>query len=104
VDEFVNERAGRSLAHVFTLLSLVLPAAPLQIAYQAVHATDGRLKGTALEYLEKVLPPDVSVRLLPFVNGTPGAVRTSRSREEIIAELLGSQAKHLEDLGRREPT
>ena len=32
VDEFLKDRAGQSLAHVFTLLSLVLPTAPLQIA------------------------------------------------------------------------
>ena len=29
VDDFLKARAGQSLAHVFTLLSLVLPAAPL---------------------------------------------------------------------------
>ena len=29
VDEFVRDRAGQSLAHVFTLLSLVLPREPL---------------------------------------------------------------------------
>jgi ATP/ADP translocase len=40
VDEFLKDRAGQSLAHVFTLLSLVLPTAPLQIAYRALHTDD----------------------------------------------------------------
>ena len=39
VDEFVRDRAGQSLAHVFTLLSLVLPREPLQIAFRACTPT-----------------------------------------------------------------
>ena len=59
VDEFVKDRAGQSLAHVFTLLSLVLPAEPLQIAFRGLHTDDPNLRGTALEYLEGVLPPAI---------------------------------------------
>ena len=40
VDEFVRDRAGQSLAHVFTLLSLVLPREPLQIAFRGLHTDD----------------------------------------------------------------
>ena len=36
LDEFVRTRAGESLAHVFTLLSLVLPREPLQIAFRSL--------------------------------------------------------------------
>ena len=56
VDDFVRDRAGQSLAHVFTLLSLVLPREPLRIAFLGLHAADQQLQGTALEYLEGVLP------------------------------------------------
>jgi hypothetical protein len=59
VDEFLRDRAGRSLEHAFTLLSLVLPREPLQIAFRGLHAGDPMLRGTALEYLETVLPPPV---------------------------------------------
>ena len=38
LDEFVRDRAGQSLAHVFTLLSLVLPSQPLQIAFRSLHS------------------------------------------------------------------
>ena len=51
-------RAGQSLAHVFTLLSLVLPSQPLQIAFRSLHSQNSRLRGTALEYLEGVLPAE----------------------------------------------
>ena len=67
VDEFVQDRASQSLAHVFTLLSLVLPAEPLRTAFRALHTNDQRLRGTALEYLEGVLPQDLRQRLWPFL-------------------------------------
>jgi hypothetical protein len=63
----VDERGGNghALEHVFTLLSLVLPEEPLRIAYRGVQSDDPALRGTALEYLEGVLPPAVREALLP---------------------------------------
>jgi hypothetical protein len=90
VDEFVKDRAGRSLAHVFTMLSLVLPSEPLQIAFRGLHSTDRNLRGTALEYLESVLPPAIRVRLWPFLEDSRPASRTARPREEILADLIRS--------------
>jgi hypothetical protein len=104
VDEFLKDRAGQSLAHVFTLLTLVLPTAPLQIAYRGLHTNDPKLRGTALEYLEGVLPQDISQRLAPFI-GTPGqTTHDTRPREEILADLLRSNESimlNLEELRRR---
>ena len=68
---FVKRRAGQSLAHVFTLLSLVLPTVPLQIAYRGLQTDDAALRGTALEYLEGVLPRDIRDRLWPFLRRRP---------------------------------
>jgi hypothetical protein len=67
LDAVVRDRAGQSLAHVFTLLALVLPREPLQIAFRSVHSEDAYLRGTALEYLEGVLPPAIKQRLWPFL-------------------------------------
>ncbi len=67
LDEFVRDRAGQSLAHVFTLLSLILPSQPLQIAFRSLHSQNSRLRGTALEYLEGVLPTELRERLWPFL-------------------------------------
>lgn len=104
VDEFLKDRAGQSLAHVFTLLALVLPTAPLQIAYRGVHTDDQELRGTALEYLEGVLPADIRDRLWPFLGDRPADKRETRDREEILADLLRSNESimlNLEELRRR---
>jgi ATP:ADP antiporter, AAA family len=91
VDEFVRDRASRSLAHVFTLLSLVLPTEPLQIAFRGLHTDDANLRGTALEYLEGVLPPSIRDPLWPFLeDNRRGQAKTQRPREEILQDLLRS--------------
>lgn len=87
VDEFLRDRTNQSLAHVFTLLSLVLPAEPLRIAFRGLHNRDARLHGTSLEYLDGVLPPDIRDRLWPFLDEGPALVRRDRPREEILADL-----------------
>ena len=87
VDEFLKDRASQSLGHVFTLLSLVLPATPLQIAYRGLHTNDPGLRGTALEYLEGVLPADIKDRLWPFLGDGPDRGAQTRSRDEILADL-----------------
>src|SRR5207247_5443167 len=89
LDAFVRDRAGESLAHVFTLLSLVLPREPLQIAFRSLHTDDRYLQGTALEYLEGVLPPAIRAKLWPFLERRPVA-RSARPRDEVLADLLRS--------------
>jgi HEAT repeat protein len=104
VDEFLKDRAGQSLAHVFSLLSLVLPTAPLQIAYRGLHTDDPKLRGTALEYLDGVLPHDLSQKMWPFLGREQPAAHDSRAREEILADLLRSNESimlNLEELRRR---
>ncbi len=91
LDDFVRDRASRSLAHVFTLLSLVLPPEPLRVAFRGLHTDDQNLRGTALEYLEGVLPPLIREKLWPFLDESRTPRRaTTRSRDEILAELLRS--------------
>jgi len=105
VDEFVKDRASRSLAHVFTLLSLALPPEPLRIAFRGLHTDDPKLRGTALEYLEGVLPPRIREQLWPFLEDRrPSASRPTRPRDEILADLLRSNESimiNLEELQRR---
>ncbi|HMG20741.1 MAG TPA: hypothetical protein VK607_05470, partial [Kofleriaceae bacterium] len=80
-------RSSTGLEHVFTLLGLVLHAEPLRIALQAIHTDDPSLRGTALEYLESVLPAEIRVRLWPFLE-VEATVRPSvRSRAQIVAAL-----------------
>ncbi len=106
VDEFVKERANRSLAHVFTLLSLALPPEPLRIAFRGLHTDDPTLQGTALEYLEGVLPLSIREKLWPYLEDRrPASGRPSRPRDEILADLVRSHDSimiNLEELEKRE--
>jgi hypothetical protein len=62
------------------------------------------LRGTALEYLEGVLPPDIREHLWPFLGDDPKRPAHGRSRDEILADLLRSNESivlNLEELRRR---
>jgi hypothetical protein len=91
VDEVLSERANRSLEHVFTVLSLVLPRQPLKIAFRGLHTNDMMLRGTALEYLETALREDLREALWPFLEDNRPKRRESRPTNEILENLLHSQ-------------
>ena len=92
VDEFLRDRSRRSLQHVFTLLSLVLEPEPLQIAFRGLHTSDRTLRGTALEYLESVLPEKLRKSLWPFLEVPPESAAARKTRDEILAQLIQSNA------------
>jgi ATP:ADP antiporter, AAA family len=104
LDELLRDRASQSLAHVFTLLALVLPTEPLRISFRGLHTNDQMLRGTALEYLESVLPADIRQLLWPFVEDRRPPARTTRSREDVLSDLLHSHQSiqlNLEDIKTR---
>jgi ATP/ADP translocase len=80
--------AERGLAHVFTLLTIALEREPVQTAYWALLGDDAALRGTALEYLENVLPEDVSRALWPHLGVRAPASRPSRSSQALAEELV----------------
>ena len=81
---------GRSLEHVFTVLSLVLDREPLQLAYRALSNENESLRGTGLEYLENVLPQEIRHALLPYLGNRKVAARVSRPHRQVLDELLTS--------------
>jgi hypothetical protein len=99
------------------VLGLALPAEPLRIALHAVQTNDAELRGTALEYLESILPPDVRAQLWPLLDGeaapppseavspvaavTHRAPRDPRSRDEILEALHLSYPRVLDKLRQR---
>ena len=89
-DEFLRGRTSRGLQHIFALLSLVLPAEPLRLAFQALHVDDPQLRGTALEYLSSVLPRETRDRLWPLIDDKDSRVAPSDSlsRDQVLAELM----------------
>jgi hypothetical protein len=108
-------RSGSALAHVFTVLGLVLPSEPLRIALHAVLTDDPTLRETALEYLESILPTDVRAQLWPVLEagsdqvpgvpaeGNPAPARTPRTQDELLAALnLASPATQAQRLGKQQ--
>jgi len=65
------------LQHVFALLSLALAADALSLARQALMGVDARQRGTALEYLQNVLPEPLRSELVSHLESHDG--RTAHS-------------------------
>lgn len=106
MDELVRDRADRSLEHVFTLLSLVLPQKELRIAFRGLHTDDPQLRGSALEYLEHVLPTEIRRPLWPHLEPERARRGGASSGEEALTQLLrmnDSIVMKLEDMKRRGP-
>lgn len=98
--EVLRDRASRSLEHLFTLLSLVLPRDTLRLAFHGLHTGDPHLRGTALEYLETVLPDAVWTRLWTLLNdGADWPARQGRSAARAVEDLLASRDSILLALG-----
>ncbi len=101
LDRILTRGSSRGLEHVFTLLGLVLPTHAVQIALQGIHTDDRALRGTALEYLESVLPADV--RMLLWEHVEPDQPRApARPREEILQALTMSHPSILANLRARD--
>jgi hypothetical protein len=91
VDRLLRDRLDRSLEYVFGLLALHLDRASLRIAFKALHHEEERLRGTALEYLETVLPVEVRDAVWPFL-GEARPMRATRSAKEILDDLVQTRA------------
>ena len=106
-DDVVKDRASRSLAHVFTLLALVLPAEPLLIAFRGLQTDNQHLRGTALEYLEGVLPPPIRASLWPYLedpahrSGEDAAARADSRRPAALAPIDSVEPGGAESSARR---
>jgi AAA family ATP:ADP antiporter len=89
--ELLRDRANRSLEHLFTLLSLILPQDTLRLAYQGLQTGDSYLRGTALEYLETVLPEPTWTRLWPLLEQGESQPRSRKPSDQAVRELLASR-------------
>ena len=87
----IDEGGSHALDQVFTLLGLVLDTEALDLARRAVSSADEKLKGTALEYLEHVLPDGIRASIWPHLQaGRQPRPAPARSASEIAAELKRS--------------
>ena len=92
-----RELTGRSTdaaarEHVFNLLALVLEREPVRIAALAFDSDDAYLRGTALEYLETVLPAGIFAALAPRLSTAPAPLLHQRGAAVVRAELLEAAA------------
>jgi hypothetical protein len=78
--------------HVFNVLALALEREPLRIAALAFDSGDMYLRGTALEYLETVLPPRLFSALVPRLPAAVSPAPQRRAVATLRAELLGAAA------------
>ena len=87
-----RDRVDRSLEHVFTILSLHLDREALRMAFRALHQEDTHHRGTALEYLDTVLPAEVREGIWPYL-GASAPLQAARPANEILAELALAAAR-----------
>ena len=97
-------RSSRSIEHLFDLLALIESPEPLRIAFQGLYTEDPQLRGTALEYLESILPTRIGAALLPLLEGENFRRDPGKPKESVLEELLRSQVSielNLKDLRKR---
>jgi hypothetical protein len=86
--ELAASPTTRGLDHVVGLLSLAFPGEPLKVALRAWRSADRGLRGTALEYLQNLLPPALWSSLWPWLGSR--AEPSGRTLDEARDDLLRS--------------
>ena len=86
-EEDVNPQFHRGLEHVFTLLALTLDPDAVHLSMQAAFSKDLNLRGTALEYLENVLPAYLYKELLEHLGEDQQNSKGMRTLGDIVNEL-----------------
>jgi hypothetical protein len=77
--------------HVFALLALCITRGSLELVRQGLKTDDGKLRGTALEYLESLLPEAVRGPLVQALAQRPEPrVGEPRSETQLLDELKRS--------------
>src|SRR6478609_2803464 len=81
-----------SIDHVFALLALALSRGTLELARQGVLSADRKLRGTALEYLESLLPESVRTPLVAALveHAGPRDAAEKQPNADLLEELRRS--------------
>ena len=87
IDIVIQDRVTRGLEHVFTLLSMLVDREGIRLCFRALHQEDSRYRGTALEYLQSVLPAEVHHALAPLLGADAGPLPAPRPASEVLADL-----------------
>jgi ATP:ADP antiporter, AAA family len=73
---------------VFTLLGLILESEALELALRALASDDEKLRGTALEYLEHVIPEPIRTGIWPYLQAGRRPRQAQLRKPADIAEEL----------------
>lgn len=84
-----EEAIARRLTHLFDLLAPLHERAPLRVALWALRS-QGRLRGTAIEYLENVLPEAIRERLWQRLRLPASGSARRREAQELRRELVSA--------------
>ena len=89
-DERLNRKLDLSLDHIFRLLSLFLDREPIKIALRGLYTRDEQLRGTALEYLESVIPSAIRTKIWPLLEDRRPE-RVLKTEHEALSKLMLSR-------------
>lgn len=76
--------------HVFALLSLCTARGSVELVRQALKTDDRKMRGTALEYLESLLPETVRAPLVQALAERPEPRTQQRTETQLLEELRRS--------------
>ena len=93
--------SGARLEHVFAILSLALDGEPVEIAFRAIQGRDPALRGTALEYLDHVLPAPIRDGLWPALGADSAVHLAARRSVDEVRDELSRSSWRLASLERR---
>jgi hypothetical protein len=79
---------GRQIQFILLLLGALYDSKTLELCYLGLRSEDRGLRGTALEYLENLLPPPTWAVLRKALGPGPGGGHSGRSLQQMARDLL----------------
>ncbi len=76
------------LRYLFSLFGIIFGANVMDICYESLQVKDPTVRGTALEYLDNLLPQNIRRPLWPLIEAEPTRPKSERSMQEIMEDLL----------------
>jgi hypothetical protein len=81
------------LGHLFDLLGILYGPETVDLCYGSLLSREPGARGTALEYLESSLPPEIRDQIWPLIGAVEVAQRTKRSPQAIAKDLLNARRR-----------
>jgi ATP:ADP antiporter, AAA family len=86
--ELSDTEAKHRLSQLSNLIGLVLPPQSVHLAFRALQTDDAKLRATAIEYLESVLPQALRHKMAAQFDVQVAAKRSERATEQALTTLV----------------